>query len=275
MNLSPWNPKEIKRISKGSINSSTNPVIVVTDQGGGYFKAMGNKEGPQVLACEYVGTSLAKLLGIPTFDFCIFRYTGMPEIELCDGVIAELGPGFLSRAEKGNVWDGTTKQLKQIDNSDDITRLVCVDTWTMNQDRYFPRQDGRSHRHYDNLFFSMAMRKKLTLKAFDFTHAFTNGRDVNAKIVQKVNDRSIYGFFPEFKNFFRKEIVIQVCEQFNVIKQEEVEEIVQQIPYEWEINQETRTAWIKCIVLRAKFLADNLLTLLGLENQKTFSFEGD
>jgi hypothetical protein len=194
-----WHPTIIKRVEKNNISSSTTPVLILTDQGEGYFKVLGNKEGPHVLACEYVGTSLAALLGLATFEYCLFYFSGEPEIVLPNNFKAKPGTGFLTKAESGSTWDGTKEILRNITNQDDITKLVCLDTWVRNQDRYFPSNDNKkSRRNFDNVFLSNESKNGLTLKVFDFTHAFTNGRDVTTKINQNIRDPAVYGLFPEF-----------------------------------------------------------------------------
>lgn len=45
----PWQPTTILRF-EGSVASSSGVLRVVTDEGKGYLKALGNPEGPQVLA---------------------------------------------------------------------------------------------------------------------------------------------------------------------------------------------------------------------------------
>jgi hypothetical protein len=65
-----WQPKVIRRFIK-SFPTGAEVVIVETDQGRGYLKALGNRAGPHALACEWVGTSLAGLLGLSTLDFAL------------------------------------------------------------------------------------------------------------------------------------------------------------------------------------------------------------
>jgi hypothetical protein len=67
-----WQPRIIRRFIK-NFATATEVVLVETDQGRGYLKALGNKSGPHALACEWVGTNLAKLLGLQTFDFSIIE----------------------------------------------------------------------------------------------------------------------------------------------------------------------------------------------------------
>ena len=65
VNDAAWRPTTIRRFIE-SIPTSTNVTRVDTDAGEGFLKPLGNPEGPQVLACDLVGTLLAEWLGLPT-----------------------------------------------------------------------------------------------------------------------------------------------------------------------------------------------------------------
>lgn len=78
---------------------------IMTDAGRSYIKAMGNPEGPHALACEYVGTQLARWFGLRTFDFALMNLEEIDEIPLDKGRLAMPGPAFVSRAEQGATWE--------------------------------------------------------------------------------------------------------------------------------------------------------------------------
>src|SRR5580658_3631262 len=100
-----WQPNSVISVV-AAFMSSNRTLRVETDQGEGYLKPLGNPEGPHVLACECVGTQLARLLKLPTFDFALIRLTDLPEIRMADGKPAQPGPAFLTRAEPGMQWSG-------------------------------------------------------------------------------------------------------------------------------------------------------------------------
>jgi hypothetical protein len=275
-----WSPIAIKYIEKNNIQSSTTPILIITDQGKGYFKALGNREGPQALAREYVGTSLAELLGLVTFQYCIFHYSGIPEIIFPNGTKAQSGKGFLTKSESGDSWDGTEKMLSKITNWKDITKLVCLDTWVRNRDRYYSPKNAKSRRNTDNVFLSKELESQTILKAIDFTHAFIEG-DVTAKIVQNIRDESIYGLFPEFRKYFDKDVAIEICQKLKTIENTQIQSVFDNIPKEWEIDLPVRQAWITFIMERANFISENFLVLSELQNrqpqnrQTHFSFVED
>ena len=103
-------------------------VIVETDAGRGYLKAIGNPEGEHALACDLVGTQLAAWFGLPTFDQAIVTFDGVPELRLHNGELAREGPALATRAVKGDGWSGGPRQLAKLQNPDDISRLVVFDT---------------------------------------------------------------------------------------------------------------------------------------------------
>jgi len=271
-----WNPTYIKRVLKNDIDSSTKPVIVLTDKGRGYFKALGNPEGPLCLAKEFVGTSLADWLGISTFEYGIIHITGVPEIQLLGGGTAQCGPGFITKEEKGEVWNGSSKTIKHIANPEDITRLVCLDTWIRNPDRYSLRKDGTPHERFDNVFLSACPNGGLLLKGFDFSHVLF----CDTAFISKVSDKTVYGLFSQFRDFLSKETAIHVCDKLKTVKEKHVRQIIDEIPNEWEVDSATRKSWIEFLTARANFLSKNFLTMIELQNvsedvleQKQFLFE--
>lgn len=261
-----WSPYVIKKVESNTIGTSTKPIIVDTNAGKGYFKALGNPSGPHALACEWVGTSLAQLLEIATFNFSILDYNGIPEIQFDNGEKAHKGAGFFTKTENGNIWDGTEESLKTIANEEDITKLVILDTWLRNKDRYFESPEGIIRRS-DNVFLGERNKKRIFI-AFDFTHAFCNGRDVNVKIsnISSVKDELIYGFFPEFKQFIKAEIAEKTCKKINDLSKQkkDIQNILEVIPKEWDVRTDVREKWAEFIFQRAAYLSQHFLELTGL-----------
>jgi len=276
MGKSQWQPTKIEYVMWTGIKSSTSPARVLTDQGVAYFKAMGNTAGSHVLACEFVGTSLAKLLKLSTFDFCIFLYTGDSEIIWKNGNKAEKGAGFMTKEEFGLTWDGCPDFLKYVKNKGDITKLICLDTWIRNQDRYYAHGQIRTpRRNYDNIFLSGTLQQGFTLKVFDFTHAFTNGRDVTKKEfgITAVKDGTIYGNFPEFGDYFDVRIAKKTLNQFKAIQKADIRLIIETIPKEWDISNQIRNEWIEFLLQRADFISENFLQMWRTRRQTSLPLE--
>jgi hypothetical protein len=63
-----WQPTRFVRFEE-AFDTSVGTSIVVTDAGKAYLKALGNRQGPHALVCEWVGTRLADWFGLATFDY--------------------------------------------------------------------------------------------------------------------------------------------------------------------------------------------------------------
>lgn len=163
---SSWQPTEVTRFVD-HLDSGAGTLIVETDAGLAYMKALGNPDGPHALAKDFLGTSLAAFLGLPTFDFAIIEVTNIDELPFFRGGNAEPGPAFVTREEDGMTWGNDRNLLSHIDNLEVISGLVVLDTWLRNTDR-FSTQPSRIN--WDNVFFSTESDSGLSLRAMDFSH---------------------------------------------------------------------------------------------------------
>lgn len=262
---SQWKPQTIIRFVQ-AYTSGTAVVRVETDRGEGYLKALGNPAGPHALACELVGTQLARWFKLPAFDFALINVTPDDEIPFHDGTMAAPGPAFITRFEAGLPWGGSKRELERIINRADIARLVVFDTWTQNCDRHAPPH-MRRRPNRDNVFFSRkgASGGKFILKAIDHTHCFTCGRELSSRLAQiaAVRDTGLYGMFAEFKPPLIERLdVAQAVADLKTLKQSEVEAMVAVVPAEWEVSDSARRGWIELICRRAEFVADTVTSLI-------------
>jgi hypothetical protein len=147
----PWQPSRILRVVE-ALPTGSNVVRVETDRGEGFLKALGNRAGPHVLACELVGTQLARWLKLPTLDFALVNVSDDLAFQFANGNLALPGPAFITRAEDGFSWAGDPRELDQLHNPQDLGRLVVFDTWTRNCDRYMPREGRPPRINRDNVF---------------------------------------------------------------------------------------------------------------------------
>src|SRR5204863_5353414 len=94
----PWSPARVTRVIRSPLGTSTAPVFVATDSGDAYVKTLENPEGTAGLVAELVGTSLARWLGLPTFDFSVLGFPSeLLPIKYKDGFEAQSGPAFATR----------------------------------------------------------------------------------------------------------------------------------------------------------------------------------
>ena len=129
-----------------------------------------------------MGTSLARWFGLPTFDFEIIQIEPGIEVPLGGGLQAKPGSAFVTLSTLGDPWSGGNSDLKRIVNPSDITKLVILDTWLLNADRYPP--DGLARKpNYDNVFLAYdSATKKKRLLAMDFTECLKTGSSLSSSI---------------------------------------------------------------------------------------------
>jgi hypothetical protein len=242
---------------------------VETDAGKGYLKAIGNPEGTDALACELVGTQLAAWLGLAVLDFSVVDVDKVDEIPFVNdaGQVegkALPGPAFITRSENGDAWSGEERQLRQLVNPEDISRLVVFDTWTLNCDRHGPRQNDASAQPRLNrqnvLLSEEAPNSKFCLKAIDHTHCFTCGRALNTRLrsLDKIRDPRVFGRFPEFVSFLDRAVAHEALDRLRRIERAVVASMMHRIPPEWEVRREVQEAWVGLICSRAMFVAETL-----------------
>jgi hypothetical protein len=148
----------------------------------------------------------------------------------------------------------------------EITGLVVLDTWTLNDDRHAP--NGRKANR-DNVFFIKSRREagEVQLVAMDFTHAFRHGQDINRRLrfIERIRDERIYGLFPEFGSFLNREEVKRVSEMLQKFDMAIAEEFISIIPRAWEVDRDGRSALATLITERAHFIAERFESILWPE----------
>ena len=266
MTTEQWHPSKFLRFID-SLDTSRKVTLIETDAGEAYVKAMFASEIHHPLACEYLGTQLARLFGLPTLDFAI-----MPVGE-CDRIplgkdraeYALPGPAFVTKSLRGNPWSGSARELKKIENAEVVSRLVVFDTWTRNWDRCPPAGDARKP-NYDNVFLTSehVSPKSLRLIPIDHSECFSGGRDLSTAIghISAIKDVRVFGLFDVFKQYLDRQAIAQAESDLKMIDPHEVRDCVAAIPWEWDISTPVRAALTEFICSRARFLADNILMIL-------------
>lgn len=228
------------------------------ENGPAYLKALGNPEGPHALAADWVGTQLANAFGLSTLTYSLIRIDAhVDEVPFLKGGYAESGTAFCTREEAGHPWGGGIDELENLENPDDITRLVVFDTWIRNRDRCSPDPNRKPNR--DNVFLSSrnALAGKYRLLAIDHTHCFGDGGTLSPRLshIATVRDPGIFGLFPEFRPYIQTASVENCLKDLSQFSANQVREIVATIPADWSVNQETRDALCAFLTARIKFLA--------------------
>ena len=256
-----WNPTRLLEIA-GSADTSTGATEVTTDAGRAYIKPMGNRQGPHVLATDWVGTHLAKWFGLSTFEIAILTLEDDDVYDLPRGAMAKPGPAFASKAMAGDPWGQSGLQLNVLVNPEDITRMVVFDTWTLNCDRHHHDQNIRKP-NYDNVYLSREGVEpgKRRLIAMDHGLCFIrSGEDLTPKLahIDKVQDNRVYGLFPEFREKLREDIINTCATRLREMDAATAEAMIETVPKQWEVSNEACKAWSGLIYRRAGFVADNV-----------------
>lgn len=271
-----WKPEKIVRFVK-NLPSGAGTILVETDQGPGYLKAIGNPGGEHCLACEYVGTQLAQWFGLSTFEFTLIEVTEVDELPFAKDGNAKPGPAYITRKEKGSSWGGKKRELRKLVNPDDLTLLVIFDTWTLNWDRYSTTDMAKPRINRDNVFLSEeGPPGQLVLKAMDHTHCFTRS-ELTRKMahLDKVMDARVYGLFPEFRPFLNEKAAKRAIKRMNSFSQIEAANIVQSIPKEWDVTEGAREALSEFLVNRAEYLVPSIMTMLWPQGELDFFAQGE
>jgi hypothetical protein len=263
-----WRPQLIKK-QDAALKTGTRAIRVTTDQGEAYVKALGNPEGPHVLVCDLVGTRLAQWFELPTFEFGIIPVLAGYGLTFFDGGEVEPGPAFITRYDPGNTWGGTDRQLKQLINPEDITRLVVFDTWTLNCDRHAP---GGRRQNRDNIYLSEAAPPgSFLLRAMDHSHCFTCGKPLTPRIahIEHVQDERVYGLFPEFQTWLDRGVADRAAARLRSFTKSDADLVTQGIPREWDVDDPTVDALREFLVTRAAFLGSTIMSKLWPPDEPT------
>lgn len=251
-----WQPTEITRVIE-TFPTSTRVAKVMTDEGVGFLKSMGNPAGNESLASELVGSELAALLGLTVPPFAIVD-VGALEIPFEGGGQADAGPAFISRELIGVTADGTDTFLRKLIRPLDVALMVVFDTWVRNLDRCPPADYFDPEPRRDNLFFT-PVRQRFNLVALDHSHCFAEeGLEIGLGHDQFVEDTGIYGLFPEFEPYLTGKLVQQAVEALRAVDQADVHAIVASVPVPWGPGAGLRQLWCDKIMARRDVVADHI-----------------
>lgn len=254
-----WKPTRLVRLVE-SYDTSMGTTKVKTDGTFAYLKAMGNRQGPHAVACELVGSHMAKAFGLVLPDFALLPLTADMCFDLPRANRTLPGPAFVSRHADGHTWGGSEAELHDLVNPEDLTRLIVFDTWVRNCDRHPPDPAARKP-NYANVYLADTDEPgRSQLVAIDHTHCFDCGRDLTEHLadIDKTQDDRTYGLFPAFIRFIDLGQLVWCRSLLRSMARSMIDEAVGCIPAEWEVGQSARTALASQIHARAGFVADKI-----------------
>jgi hypothetical protein len=236
--------------------------IVQTDAGRAYLKGVGNPEGLHALACEYVGTHLARLFGLKTLEFAIIPITEGDEIPLGGNDFVQPGPAYVTKALVGAFpWGGKAESLKCLENAGDIPKLVVFDTWLRNVDRC-PPADSIRRPNYDNVLLSpiIGMAGRYNLFAIDHTHCISNGKEIGRWLcgIGYTKDDAVYGLFEPFKEYVTKPMMEDALKVLAELDRARIKAIIEDVPVEWDFGADQRKYLLDFIYDRIGYVSDNI-----------------
>lgn len=229
--LDAWQPTSVRRVIR-VLDTSTRPIECMLDDGTHAFvKVMGNPEGPSALACEFVGTGAASLLGLPVFDVAVPEFPKELCVLLEHGLTPLPGPCFATRFAEGSSWDGRGALLDALDRPEHIAGLVLLDTWLRNPDRYFVRTEPPPRKNLRNVFLREdgVPRGSFQLLAIDHTHVIRQDGELTTRslAIDRERETLVYGLFPEFVNRIEREDLEPFVERLGQLGQtNEIDELV-------------------------------------------------
>ncbi|GAK70373.1 hypothetical protein RRU01S_11_00260 [Agrobacterium rubi TR3 = NBRC 13261] len=241
-----WQPTRIERVND-VLNTSTKPLLVVTDIGLALLKYIGNAQGEDALVAELLAAELAAMVGLRTPDFAVER---IPEIATRDPFItAKSGPAFFSRWEPATTLSPNSQLLRNLRDPRDIARLVVFDTWVRNKDRFSDDIPG-GVTNYDNILI-IPDKQKSKLLVIDHSHAFaetTLEGEINAGWA---NEELVYGLFNEFAPMLRRRDVESAINVVCSLAPSDIRDVCRSSPAEWGFSTRLADTLAELLVERA------------------------
>jgi hypothetical protein len=247
-----WQPQSIERVTR-VIDTSTKPISAVTDDGTAIVKYIGNPQGLEALICELVGTELANCIGLQTPDFAV---ADIPNLELPGHPLLQVasGPAFFSRWEEAVSLSPKSGLLQKLRRSEDLAKLVVLDTWTRNKDRFSEEGvEGYGIVNFDNVLLRRDKRK-VELLVIDHTHAFIE-TTLDDELGQAwIDEQKVYGLFQQFEPFLTRKSIDDALTAVNKIDLEVIEGICEEVPRAWGMTQALANRLSSCIFERGSKL---------------------
>jgi hypothetical protein len=268
----PWPPTRIEAQLDAALTTSTAAVRVRTDAGEAFCKAVGGPdEPPSALACDWIGSRLGQLLGLPVPAVAMCQ-ADLPLVLSDTGLTSIPGSAFLSQVvPDAETWDGEAASLGQVENPEVIAGGVLLDTWILNHDRYGYRRDGQRRANVRNILLqtvgTVRRRRTRLVWLIDHTHCLTrrDGGGFAAKIdaIDHIQDDRLLGLFPAFVGFATSAHAGPWIERLRSIAEADIRTILTAIPPAWEVESAQRTTLLNLLLRRRDYLLDHWLPAMA------------
>lgn len=246
-----WQPTKIQRVVR-VLETSTKPLQVSTDAGLAIVKYLGNPAGAEALICEIVGCSAARLLGLKTPDFAVMA---LPSMNLPSHPMLQVqpGPAFCSRwEENATSLSPNSALLKKLRRPDDLAKLVVLDTWLRNKDR-FAGEDCNPFEivNYDNVLLKPDKRM-VELVVIDHSHALVE-TTLDDELGQAwVEEQVVYGRFRQFDHFLNRKTLGLALADVKRIDETTLRQVCEGVPRAWGMTDGLSERIFTCMSERAQ-----------------------
>jgi hypothetical protein len=183
-------------------------------------------------------------------------------MSIINAPLAEQADGFISQYEQS--FPLTPLSVKEVENKDIFTRLVFLDTWIRNADRFLKKSDGSVNNIV--LVENGQKRKPYTAKSIDYSEAF---RDYSEKFdlknhfgEQAINDPKVFGRLSFFDRHLDPHVAYEVAEQLRKVKADEIQAFLDEMPKSWDMKAKAKKAFVSFIVKRADIVSQTLVNKL-------------
>ena len=252
---------EIKRIIRAIPNGATKPYVIECTDGNQYVaKFPGNPDGTRVLINEYVCACFAQMLQlpIPSFELLFINniesYSNYLEgIELVNGTV------FCSRMiDKASQVPGY-RALSKVSNRDDIVKILIFDVIIGNNDR-----------NPGNLLINL---KNKSLVMIDHSHVFIYEAIWDADQLKKTIKSEIsIGEMNQFSfnmlsveiSKVDKEVIKKFKEKIKSINKDDIINIVNSVPSDWNITNDDKEALAEFLYNRIERI-DEIYNILKID----------
>lgn len=248
-----WQPTAIERVIR-PLASSTRPLLAVTDQGPAIIKYIDNPAGNDALIGELVCGELANMMGLKTPDFAILS---MPELVISHGGhgLVASGPAFASKWTEATALSPRSTLLQKLRRPDDVAKLVVLDTWIRNKDRFSaPSSGAYGIQNHDNILLRKDKRM-VELLIIDHSQALSETTIEDELGQPWVDEEAIYGLFAEFEPFLTHKSVNAALTKVVEIDQASIRQICARVPRRWGMTDGLADRLSSCLAERGRKLA--------------------